>query len=148
MQGFILNIKVPPEASLLLSCSISYKSWTLPCPQGYCCRSDDQLIPLNTHLYQEAHLLLGGLVARIAVPFRESPEWHNTSILCTVEKILKCTLHFHRLPTIQCTSEERESWGKKTAEAVGKRLGFRTSDFLSSSSLPVWASSVKCLKLS
>lgn len=78
MQCFIFHIKVIPEASFPLPCSTSSKSCTLPCLQGYCCRGDDQPIPLKAHLHQAANPLLGGLAARTAVPLGESPEPHET----------------------------------------------------------------------
>lgn len=79
IQRFILHTKMFPDASSPLPCSTSSKSCTSPCLQGYCSRGDDQLVPLNTHLYQEANLLLGGLAARTAVPLWESPERHETN---------------------------------------------------------------------
>lgn len=85
----------------------------------------------------------GGLVARIAVSLRESPEWHETHRSFVLQKVLHVRSTFGACH-VSYTHGKTEAGG--ITETVGKKEGFYTSNSWSCSS-SMWASSKNCLEL-
>lgn len=109
MWCFIYHIKRDSSGKFPLTLLNQFQKLYFALLQGYR-SSDDQPIPLNTHLYGEANLLLVGWLPGQQFPSgNHQSDMRHTDPLCC-RKSSPCTLHFWSLSTVQHTGKDR-SWG-------------------------------------
>lgn len=106
MWWFVYHIKSDSSGQFPLTLLNQLQKLYFALLQGYR-SSDDQPIPLNAHLYQEANLLLVGWLPGLQFPSgNHQSDMRHIYPLCCRESS-PCTLHFWSLPTVQHTGKDR-----------------------------------------
>lgn len=119
-----------------LPCALPTLKAAFTLPKGYSCRGDKLPFQLMLACNRKANLRLSGLVARIAVSLRESPEWHETHWSFLLWR--RFPLHAPLPEPVHCsTLQQREPGG-------GGRGSWSQGEESCTSNFWSWSSSVVC----